>query len=241
MKLRGPSRLLLLVVWMLYSSWEAGWIWPSPFLSSWGGDSPTQSNKNSFVLDLNHSSPLIFRSASCSLMQSWQNLLAASVKSRLFWTSGIKNTMILNTHYTSTSRNPTKSYTLWGMIWTHLTWEQGMTTRGYSANSELLTRHHRPLGCLSGMLPCVRNVVLVSVPLPEAGGGSCQGEVCSHSEASTACSLSEHDGKCASLFSIFTKCKSVKPLMVCHLDGNCSPFRGRQVKRRACGYSRFLL
>lgn len=114
-----------------------------------------------------------------------------------------------------------------------------MTTRGYSANSELLTQHRCPFGCLLGMLPRVRNVVLVSVPLPEADRGLCQGEICSHSEASTACSLSERDGKCTSLFSVFTKCKSVKPLMVCHLDGNCSSFRGRQVKRRACGCSLF--
>lgn len=117
--------------------------------------------------------------------------------------------------------------------------KQGATTRGYSAISELLTQYHCPLRHLLGMLLYIRNVVLVSVPVPEAVGGLCQGEICSHSEASTACSLSEHDGKCTSLFSSFTKCQSVKPLMVCHLDGNCSPFRGRQVKHRACGYSVF--
>lgn len=117
--------------------------------------------------------------------------------------------------------------------------KQGVTTSGYSANSAWLMRHQCPLGGLLGILPRRRNAVPVSVPLLELGGGSCQGEICSHVEASTACSLSEHDGKCTSLFSVFTKCKSVKPLMVCHLDGNCSPFRGRQVKCTARGCSPF--
>lgn len=119
--------------------------------------------------------------------------------------------------------------------------KQGVTARGYSANSASLIRHHCPLGGLWEMLPRGRNMVPVSVPLPEAGGGLCQGEICSHSEASTACSLSEHDGKCTSFFSVFTKCKSVKPLMICHLDGKCSPFMGRQVKCRARGCKLFLL
>lgn len=110
--------------------------------------------------------------------------------------------------------------------------KQGVVTRGYSDNSKLPTWNDSPFGSLSGMLPCIKNVVLVS--LLDAGRRWCQREICSHSEASTACSLSEHDGKCTSLFSIFTECKSVKPLMVCHLDGNCSPLRGRQVKLRAC-------
>lgn len=112
-------------------------------------------------------------------------------------------------------------------LW-HKKW--GVVTRGYSDNSKLPTWHNFPFGSLLGMLPLMKNVVLVSVLLLDAGRRWCQGEICSHSEASTACSLSEHDGKCTSLFSIFTECKSVKPLMVCHLDGNCSPFRGRQVK-----------
>lgn len=167
-------------------------------------------------------------------MQSWQNLLAASVKSRLFWISWIKNTMFLNKYYLFTSKNTTKSYAPWEMIWSPLTWEMRRITRGYSDNSKLPTWHDSLFGCLSGMLPCIKNVVLVSVLLLDAGRGLCQGEICSHGEASTVCSLSEHDGKCTSLFNIFTECKSVKPLMVCHLDGNCSPFRGRQVKHRAC-------
>lgn len=66
--------------WCPLSRGEASWISPSPFLGSCGGDFPTQPNRNSFIWDLSHSSSLIFRSASCSLMQSWQNLLAASVK-----------------------------------------------------------------------------------------------------------------------------------------------------------------
>lgn len=63
MKVRGLSWPFLLLLWMLCSSRKAGWISLSRFLGSWGSDFPTQSNKNSFVLDLNHSSPLIFRSA----------------------------------------------------------------------------------------------------------------------------------------------------------------------------------
>lgn len=118
--------------------------------------------------------------------------------------------------------------------------KQGVTARSYSANSASLIRHRCPLGGLWEMLPRGRNVVPVSVPLPEAGGGSCQGEICSHIEARTACSLSEHDGKCTSFFGVFTKCKSVKPLMVCHLDGKCSPFMGRQVKCRAYGCRLFF-
>lgn len=86
----GTSQLLLLAVWMVFSSREANWISPSPFLGSCGGDFPMQPNRNCFIWDLNHSSSLIFRSASCSLMQSWQNLLAASVKSRLFEPPGSK-------------------------------------------------------------------------------------------------------------------------------------------------------
>lgn len=116
-------------------------------------------------------------------------------------------------------------------LW-HEKW--GVVTRGYSDNSKLSTWHDFPFQSLLGMLPCIKNMVLVFVLLLAAGRRWCQGEICSCREASTACSLSEHDGKCTSLFSIFTECKSVKPLMVCHLDGNCSLFRGRQVKCRAC-------
>lgn len=116
-------------------------------------------------------------------------------------------------------------------LW-HEKW--GVVTRGYSDNSKLPTWHDFPFQSLLGMLPCIKNMVLVFVLLLAAGRRWCQGEICSCREASTACSLSEHDGKCTSLFSIFTECKSVKPLMVCHLDGNCSLFRGRQVKCRAC-------
>lgn len=94
--------------------------------------------------------------------------------------------------------------------------------------------------CLWGLVQCSRSAVAVSALLLKAGGRSCQGEICSLGKTSTACSLSEQGGKGTSLFSIFTKCKSVKPLMACHLDGNCSPFRGRQVKGRACGCSLFF-
>lgn len=167
-------------------------------------------------------------------MQSWQNLLAASVKSWLFWISKSK----IQCSWTSTARslprtppNPMHPEGWCDHLW-HEKW--GVVTRGYSGISKLPTCHDSPFRFLSGILPGIKNVVLVLLLFLAVGRGWCQGEICSHSEASTACSLSEYDGKCTSLFSIFTECKSVKPLMVCHLDGNCSLFRGRQVKLRAC-------
>lgn len=185
------------------------------------GSLPPQSNKTSFVLDLNHSSPFFSRSASCSLMQSRQRFLAAAahaVKSMLFSASGIKNTTLPNTRYLPTSRNTTECYTPLRVMTGRSHPRQGVTAFGdwcSAAEARLLSR-------------------------PAPGGWRQvmpRGNLLSPGKASTACSLSEQGGKGTSLFSIFTKCKSVKPLMACHLDGNCSPFRGRQVKGRACGCS----
>lgn len=234
MKVRGLRWPFLLLLWMLCSSRKASWISLSPFLGSWGSDFPTQSNKNSFVLDLNHSSPLIFRSAFAVWCNRGKTYWLLQSKAGCFESPGSK----IQCFWTSTTcslpktpPNPMHHERWYDHLW-HEKWV--VVTRGYSDNSKLPTWHDSLFECLSGMLPCIKNVVLVSVLLLDAGRGLCQGEICSHGEASTVCSLSEHDGKCTSLFNIFTECKSVKPLMVCHLDGNCSPFRGRQVKHRAC-------
>lgn len=102
-------------------------------ISQFLGSFPPQSNKTSFVLDLNHSPPFFSRSASCSLMQSRQHFLAAAahtVKSMLFSTSGIKNTTLPNTRYLPTSKNTTECYTPLRVMtgWSHP--RQGVTAFG---------------------------------------------------------------------------------------------------------------
>lgn len=115
-------------------------------ISQFLGSFPPQSNKTSFVLDLNHSPPFFSRSASCSLMQSRQHFLAAAahaVKSMLFSASGIKNTTLPNTRYLPTSRNTTECYTPLRVMTGRSHPRQGVTAFGdwcSAAEARLLSR-----------------------------------------------------------------------------------------------------
>lgn len=166
-------------------------------------------------------------------MQSQQGLLPAAVnraKSVLFSTSQPQTSALPDMCY----QEPHEALCTPGPRWCGHTWHK---KQGRWLEAVRLAPHysHSPRGWHG----TAEMWFAACVPLLDAGSRSCQGEICSLGDASTACSLSERDGKGPSLFSVFTKCKSVKPLMACHLDGNCSPVRGRQVTSRACGCNPF--